>query len=259
MIKKHFYLIHIQYLGFRFHGWAKQPQVKTVHLMIDRTIRFVLDHPNFKTLGTSRTDAMVSANHSAFELFLEKPLEDEQEFLRLFNFNLPADIKALKIEKVDAEFNIINNVKIKTYAYIFAFGQKAHPFSASMVTTFREQLNIDLMMQAAKYYEGEHYLANFCKRPSEHTKFERNILACSIEKNMDYTANFFPEDTYIFRVKSAGFMRNQVRLMVGQLVSLGMGEITLDQFKESLDTAGASKPTYIAPASGLILENIDFI
>jgi hypothetical protein len=38
-----------------------------------------------------------------------------------------------------------------------------------------------------------------------------------------------------------------------------MGEITLEQFKESLDTPGASKPTYIAPASGLILENIDFI
>jgi tRNA pseudouridine38-40 synthase len=108
-------------------------------------------------------------------------------------------------------------------------------------------------------YEGPHHLSNFCKRPNENTGFDRTILACSIEKNRDYTANFFPEDTYLFRVISAGFMRNQVRLMVGQLVSLGMGEITLEQFKESLDTPGASKPTYIAPASGLILENIDFI
>ena len=64
------YLIHIQFLGFRFHGWQKQPDVKTVHEMIDKTLWFVLGHEAYKTMGASRTDAKVSAQHFVFELFL---------------------------------------------------------------------------------------------------------------------------------------------------------------------------------------------
>ena len=59
-----YYLIEIQFLGYRFHGWQKQPKLKTVHLMIDRTINYVLENNKFKTLGTGRTDAMaVSYTH----------------------------------------------------------------------------------------------------------------------------------------------------------------------------------------------------
>ena len=44
-----YYLIEIQFLGYRFHGWQKQPKIKTVHLMIDRTINYVLENNKFKT------------------------------------------------------------------------------------------------------------------------------------------------------------------------------------------------------------------
>jgi len=93
-VKKHYYLVHIQYLGFRFHGWAKQPQVKTVHHMIDRTLKYVFGEQPFKTLGCSRTDAMVSAVHFAFELFLREPLTPN--FLNEFTLKLPPDIIALE-------------------------------------------------------------------------------------------------------------------------------------------------------------------
>ena len=49
---KHYYLIRIAYLGYRLHGWQKQPDVKTVHLMIDRTLRFVFENDEFKKLLT---------------------------------------------------------------------------------------------------------------------------------------------------------------------------------------------------------------
>src|SRR5210317_1819945 len=105
---QHFYLIHIQYLGFRFHGWAKQPDVKTVHQFIDKTLPFVLGHKNFKTLGSSRTDAMVSANHAIFELFLNESL-DEQQFFHDLNSNLPTDIRVIKVEATDEKFNVIQS------------------------------------------------------------------------------------------------------------------------------------------------------
>ena len=79
--KRYYYLVKIQYLGYRFHGWQKQPDVKTLHLMIDRTLKYILDDQKFKTLGAGRTDAMVSANEAALELFLyNKPIEDLDVF-----------------------------------------------------------------------------------------------------------------------------------------------------------------------------------
>ena len=84
---KYYYLIHIQYLGFRYHGWLKQPGLKTIEFMIEKTAGFILKHTRFKILGTSRTDAKVSANHSAFELFVNDPL-DTHQLLKDFNQNL---------------------------------------------------------------------------------------------------------------------------------------------------------------------------
>ena len=71
----HFYLIRIEFLGFRYHGWQKQPDQITVHQMIDKTFSFIFKHSNFKTLGCSRTDSKVSANDFAIELFVNEKLE----------------------------------------------------------------------------------------------------------------------------------------------------------------------------------------
>ncbi len=66
---KHTYLVTIQYLGFRFHGWQKQPNLKTGHLFLDKTLKFIYKGIRLKSLGVGRTDARVSATHFAFQLF----------------------------------------------------------------------------------------------------------------------------------------------------------------------------------------------
>jgi tRNA pseudouridine38-40 synthase len=162
---KYFYLIHVQYLGFRFHGWAKQPNVKTVHQFIDKTLPFVLGHKNFKTLGSSRTDTMVSANHAIFELFINEALDIEY-FFREFNRNLPSDIRIIKIEETNADFNVIQSPKTKEYIYLFAFGEKAHPFAASILSSFMEDLDIELMKEGALLFQGKHNFRKYCTKPS---------------------------------------------------------------------------------------------
>ena len=267
---KHFYTFQIQYLGFRYHGWMVQPQVKTVQGMIDRTLNYVLDGKKFKTLGSSRTDTMVSANTMSFELFVNEPLAlpkkayevDDfvpsgkvfDDFLAFFNFNLPMDIRALALDEVSKDFNIIQNNKIKEYVYLFAYGNKPHPFSTPLLVTFPYDLDIELMKEGARLFEGKHNFKQYVTQPSAKTVFEREILKSEIEKNTLYTANFFPEKTFAYHIHSAGFMRNQVRLMMSHLVSLGRGLITLDDIRFALE-GNADKPLrYIAPASGLIRE-----
>ena len=257
-MKRFFYLVSIQFLGYRFHGWQKQPKVKTLHLMIDRTLKYILKDKRFKTLGAGRTDAMVSANQAAFELFLEEPINDLDAFLQEFNYNLPQDIRAMDIEMVDADFNIIQNSKIKEYIYLFSEGTKNHPFCAPILATFLESLDVELMKKGAKLFVGTHYFKSYCYKATNNGVYEREIIGSEIVENVEFTASFFPEKTYLYRIKGKGFMRNQIRLMMGVLIKLGRGEVSLDFIKNSLQKDFTEHMDYIAPASGLILNSLEF-
>lgn len=253
-----YYLIHIQYLGFRFHGWAKQPQVKTVQHMIEKTLAYVLGHRAFRVLGCSRTDAMVSAEHMIFELFLKEGSVEPASFLNDLRSNLPPDINALDIEEVDADFNVIQGVKLKTYIYLFSIDERPHPFASSLISYAGEGLDIALMKDAAKCYKGIHCFKNYCIKPGEGADLERNIVEAEIVPNTFYTASFFPKASYAFRVTASGFLRQQVRMMVGQLFALGKSSITMAQFERSLKSEAEEVQAPVAPASGLILYQVHY-
>ncbi|WP_300670339.1 tRNA pseudouridine(38-40) synthase TruA [Desulfoluna sp.] len=252
-----YYLVHIQYLGFRYHGWLKQPKVQTVESMIHKTLVFLFEHSDFKILGCSRTDSKVSANHSAFELFLNEPA-DTEILLSDLNQNLPNDIRVLNIEEVDKHFSIINAPRTKKYTYLFAFGEKCHPFCAPLLCSFQEILDMDQMKKGALLFQGRHNFIKYCTKPKPGTVFDREVLVSKIEENTEITASFFPKTSYAFHIHSRGFMRYQVRLIMGQLLCLGRGEIDLDDIRESLTGKDARPLRQIAPASGLMLDRVDF-
>ncbi|MBJ7882870.1 tRNA pseudouridine(38-40) synthase TruA [Gelidibacter salicanalis] len=255
----YFYLIKIQYLGFRYHGWQKQPQLKTVHLMIDKTLNYVFGgEKKFKSLAVGRTDAMVSANETAFELFVEEPILNFDIFIECFNYYLPQDIRALSMKAVDKDFNVIQNAKLKEYVYVFAHGQKAHPFCAAIMTTFRDVLDIEIMIQGAKLFEGIHNFKGYCSKVSENGLYVREVVSCQLIPNTTITASFFPKESFLLRVKGEGFGYNQIRTMMGTLVKLGQHEISLSEIADSLKFKSSVTMDYIAPASGLILNAVEF-
>ncbi len=257
--KTYYYLVRLQYLGYRFHGWQKQPNLKTVQYMVDRTLKYVLEGRSFKTLTSGRTDAKVSALGAAFELFLkDHPIEDFEEFLDIFNENLPQDLRALSIEEVDHDFNVIQHVREKEYLYLFAHGKKLYPFCSPIMATVLSPLNIEIMKQGARLFEGTHNFRSYCFRSTENGNYVKTIESCELMENEMFTANFFPENSYLLRVKGHGFGRNQIRLMMGALIELGMGKRTLDQIRESLAEDYPYNMQYMAPASGLILNRIEF-
>ena len=142
-------------------------------------------------------------------------------FLSLLNYNLPQDLRALSIKEVDKNFNIIHDSLEKEYWYLFAHSQKCHPFCAPIITTILDELDIDLMIKGAGLFEGNHNFKSYCYKPSENGIFNRSLSHALIEENIDYTANFFPKTSYVFKVKGKGFGRNQIRLMMGMLIKLG--------------------------------------
>lgn len=258
---RHYYLIKLQYLGFRFHGWQKQPNnIPTVERMVLRTLRFVLDHSDFKVLAAGRTDAKVSVNETWIELFVDQDKELEIEhFLKDFNLNLPSDIRALEVKKTNAKFNIIQAPKIKEYIYLFSYGEKFHPYCAPLMVYMKEPLNIELMQQGATLFEGLHNFWSYTYKPSPTTNTTVEIKSSEIVENDIYTANFFPKKSYVFKVKGAGFKRHQVRLMMGALFDLGLGKMSLPEFEKTLIGTNKIHLSHIAPPSGLMLNSTEFV
>lgn len=254
---KTFYLFRIEFLGFRYHGWQKQPNLKTVQGMIDKTFAFIFQHEDFKTLGSGRTDAKVSADDFVFELFSDETL-DLNNFLNLFNCNLPSDIRLKSIDVTSEEFNIINHSKIKEYHYYFNSGEKNHPFTAPYILNFGAALDMDAMMEAVALLTGTHHFKRYASRTSEKSDFNRTILSAELVKNERQFTAYDPEFSYVFKVKSKGFLRYQVRLMIGALVDIGNHELSLEEFKISLTDAEGPQMRRIAPSSGLLLHRVEF-
>ncbi len=257
--KRFYYIIELQYLGFRYHGWQKQPTVNTLQRMVERTISYVLEHKDFKVLAAGRTDAKVSANQAYVELFVDNTPLDLEIFYPVFNQNLPQDIRALSINETDENFNIIQSPKIKEYLYLFSYGEKFHPFCAPFMYNILEELNIDIMQKAAKLFEGKHNFRSYCYRPTKNTVLDGEITHCEIKKNDVYVASFFPKESYLLQVKGEGFKRNQIRLMMGALLDLGKGKIDLDFIRKTLDSNEEEIILeHIVPGSGLILNSVEF-
>ena len=254
--KRFYYLIQLQYLGFRYHGWQKQPDVLTVEHMLNKTLNYVLEGKRFKVIAAGRTDAMVSVNQTYAELFIYEDELDIDTFFPEFNRNLPPDIRALAIEETDANFNIIQHPKLKEYLYFFTIKEKMHPFCAPFMVNIQEDLDIELMAEGAKCFEGEHDFYSYTFRPNPETKTEGEIVCCELKENNIYTANFFPEQSFVLKVKGEGFKRQQIRLMMGALIDLGRHKIDLDFLKQTINGKNRIKLEHIAQASGLILNQV---
>lgn len=252
---KFYYLIHLQFLGFRYHGWQKQSAFKTIQETIEKGLKTFLGETPFKTLGASRTDSMVSAQNTFFELLSEVEIEVDS-FPHEFNKLLPPDVKILKCEVVDRHFRMISAPKLKEYLYFFSYGEKNHPFAAPFITHINEELDLELMKAAAQLFTGTHHFKNYCYRPSENQIFSREIMVSEIKFNDILSANFFPAQSYYYRVQARSFMRHQVRLMMGILFRIGMKQVTLEEVNNSLFEQGGHLPLMIAPASGLMLNQI---
>ena len=251
------YIIRLQFLGFRFSGWQKQTNAKTLHDMVDKSLSFVFEDVNFKTIGIGRTDAKVSANSYYLQLFRDVEI-DKNIFMKSLNSNFSPDFRAISIEKVATSFNVIQASKVKEYHYYFSFGDKNHPFAAPFIVNIDEILNIDSMKTAAKLFEGEHYFHKYCTKPSEQTIFKRVIDSCEIVTNDILTANFFPEKSYVLKVKGKGFLRYQIRLMMATLFEVGKGNLDLQFIEASLEEDNDRMfMRNIAPSSGLQLFDIE--
>ena len=187
-------------LGFRFSGWQKQLNAKTVHDIVDKSLSFVFEDSAYKTIGVGRTDAKVSANAYYFQLFRDSEIE-EVSFLASLNSNFPPDFRAITVQEVGTDYNVIQASKSKEYHYYFSFGAKNHPFAAPFLVNVAADLDLKKMMDAARLFEGEHYFHKYCTEPTKETVFKREIISCVIEENDILIGRINQKECFSIKIK----------------------------------------------------------
>ena len=250
------FLIRLQFLGLRYHGVQKQANHQTIQGRLEQTLRTAFREEELNTHFSSRTDAMVSAEESFCLLMFNNP--QSQNSVESALTKLPPDILALEIRAVEDSFTLLQKTKVKTYRYFFSHGQtKPHVFAAPYMTILNEELDIELMKKGAKLFLGTHHFENYCHKPKEGTLFKRTIESARVIENTFLIANFFPDQSFVFEVSSTGFMRGQVRLMMGSLFRLGKKEISLSELESSLKSYDSTFVKWMVPSSGLILHKTE--
>ncbi len=263
-----FYLGHVSYNGQNYHGWQKQKDLPTVQETIFNSIRSLYEFGRIDVKATSRTDSGVHAFSQVVKMLIPRRV-DAQEMRELLNAALPDDIYVHQLERINKSFKVTHLSQYKEYLYFFTLGDKV-PYDFVGHIEAARALNLDLMQQAARYYEGKNYFQYFQYKSDTKGGFYRNILESHIVRAHDIFPEAFPKDSpvYCFHIKGEGFLKQMVRILMGTLTKVGHGDITLEELKQwlthpeerdpSFDLGEDARPGFIAPAAGLFLYHIQY-
>lgn len=241
------YLATVQYKGTNYCGWQKQNQSKlqSIQNEIEGVLARILNK-NVKIFASGRTDAGVHAQGQTFHFDVDKEL-DIFRFTHSLNELLPNDIVVTKIKKVSDDFHARFMAVSKTYLYRILNSKIYDPFNENLAYQLKTKLDVEKMKKAAKLFVGEHNFQNFTSKDDDEADFIRNIYSISINEIDDFINIEF---------KGNGFMRYMVRMIVGNLVQVGLGKIDEKTIEDNLVSNVRKPSSYKAPAEGLYLKEV---
>jgi tRNA pseudouridine38-40 synthase len=249
-------LLKIAYDGSKFHGWQRQPGLRTVQGDLDEVFYKILGVP-VSLEGTSRTDAGVHALGQYATLRGDFGIPVSK--IPVAANNLLNDAEILSACEKPEGFHARFSAKGKTYFYRFAVSPKITVFLHDYVYLLAKRPNIDNMVEAAKYVEGTHDFACFQAAggtPRETTV--RTIFNISLEavSRTDPAGNEY--EAVEVSVKGDGFLYNMVRIIAGTLLDVGFLKIKPEEISEIIASKDRSRAGPTAPPGGLYLKEVYF-
>ena len=244
--------ITLEYDGTRYSGWQEQKNARTVMGEVRKAAEQIFGE-HFEMQGAGRTDAGVHALAQVMHLKTTSETRHSVDLIkRRLNDLLPADIVILSVERAARNFHARHDATSRVYLY--QISRRKQAFTKKYVWWVKEELELDAMSQAAAMLAGRHdfvcFRASDPSRPDESTIVE--IEAAQIEAE---------EDIIQFRIAGSHFLWRMVRRIVGALVKVGKGEITVADFRKLLEGRCDKRldvAAWTAPASGLFLEEIRY-
>ena len=242
----------IEYDGTKYSGWQEQKNARTVMGQLRQAAEEFFG-AEVDLQGAGRTDAGVHA--LAQVAHLRAPVRgrrDTGEIRLRLNDKLPSDIVVLDVADVPPNFHARHDAV--TRAYMYQISTRKTAFAKKYVWWIKQDLDVELMARAAEMLAGRHDFA--CFRAEDPSRPKESTVVVVEEARIDVAAHMIQ-----IRIEASHFLWRMVRRIVGVLVKLGLGEITLAQFEQLLGARAdpaLNVAAWTAPASGLFLEEVRY-
>lgn len=240
------YLIDFSYSGANFSGYQKQPGKRTVQDEIEKVLSSI-NNNSVKLTSSGRTDALVNAIHQKAHFDLDKEI-GAYKLNGALNSYLPDDIYVNSVTKVDNLFHARYMVKSKTYEYLINTGDY-NPLLRTHVYQYCKPLNIREMKKAVKHFIGKHDFTTFVSAEDKKEDKVREIYDASVDEKDGIIKITF---------KGSGFLKYQVRNMVGTLIKIGEEKVLPDIILSLLEKKDRKCAFLCAPAQGLTLTDVKY-
>jgi len=239
------YKITFSYDGSNFHGYQVQPKLRTIQGELERAVSYLNRQTKTSVQSSGRTDGGVHAlaQVAHFDLSIEIP---EYKIKEGLNTLLPNDIHIIKVEKVTDKFHARFSSKKKEYIYKINLGEY-NPIMRNYEYQYGRVLDVLKMMEAIHVFEGTHDFTSFVSSEDIREDKVRTIYKTSIKRNKDVLTISF---------QANGFMKYQVRNMVGILIEVGSGKKEVQDVERTLNLRNRETSIKIAPAEGLYLRKV---
>ncbi|MGL4363139.1 MAG: tRNA pseudouridine(38-40) synthase TruA [Cellulosilyticaceae bacterium] len=235
----------VAYDGTNYHGFAKQVNALTIQEVIETAI-FNLTKQNVVIIASGRTDTGVHAKAQCCVADLTTSIPITR-LAKALNSWLPNDIVIKEAKYVDDNFHPRYMAKKKTYRYQLLTAETSDPFIGKYCYFYPYKLDVDRMVEAAKYIEGTHDFKCFCASGSSVKGTVRTIYSLIISKK---------DDCIQIDVCGNGFLYNMVRIIVGTLVEVGRGRFDPEYMRQIIKSTDRQLAGATAPAEGLMLLGI---
>jgi len=240
------YFIELAYNGKNYHGWQVQPNAISVQEVLNDCIGKILGE-EINVVGCGRTDTGVHSSYFVAHLDSQKENIDAHQFCYKLNKFLPKDIVIYSLQKVDMEAHSRFSATYRTYEYHLI--EQKSPFLQELAFQSHVPLDFDLMNKAANVLFNYVDFTSFSKL---HTDVKTNNCKITQAKWE------FKENKWIFTIKADRFLRNMVRAIVGTLLEVGKGKMTIDQFQNIIEAKDRGYAGTSAPAHALFLVDVGY-
>lgn len=238
--------ITIEYDGTLFFGWQRQKDQVTVQGEIEKTLSIILNQ-TVVIAGSGRTDAGVHAWGQTASFSADTTL-DCNRIKKAVNslMKLPVVIRDCCI--VPGDFHAQYSALSKEYHYVVLNRPDPCAIGCRYQWHIPCPLNLSAMEDCCRIITGVHDFKSFENTGSPRSSTVREIFCATIEPQTD--------DQLVFKIRASGFLKYMVRNIVGTLVAVGKGKISVDQFKKILDARDRKRAGATAPAHGLFLKKV---
>ncbi len=241
--------LNIQYEGTHFCGWQRQSDAFSVQQALEEAIASLDPFRPIKTVASGRTDAGVHASGQVVHFDCSRQIPSYR-WASALNGRLPQTVRVIEAVEPPKDWHACYSAKFRRYRYTIYNGRRPNLFLTNWSWhRYRIHLDESLMRKALEGIVGTHDFGAFERAGSQRAHSFTTIQEVQLERN---------GDLLILEIQASGFLYGMVRLLVGQLVSVGEHKLSLKIFEKRWKEKRRSEVKESAPAKGLCLIRVGY-